>query len=237
MWDLELVCGLASAGLERRARELDEEEALRGIDALGEVELHALLREGLAAELACGGRLGVLAEERYPGDRARSRRSEGERCDIVLLPAASGKGDDARHLIDPLQAGTLFEGRGIRPEQALWIEVKVAGQFAMIDGVGRANPGYSGVLLREVPRDARKLAADPVIRAAGEGGTDGGAVMVVMFNADDATAVHDLDAWRARCVEKRVPLDPAPPTRRRLTITDRIGNGVCTTVMAPTGER
>ncbi len=234
MWDLDLVADLAAAGLRRHAGALDDEQAVRGIDALAELRLHEILRDGLGAEQPDGSRFPVLAEQRYPGDRSRPRRSEGERCDIVLLPAADGgtpglsrRGqapDDTpdpdspwrRRLLDPLEAGTLFEGFGVAPEEALWIEVKVAAQFALIEGVARASPRYSTVMLREVPRDARKLAADPVIRD--------GAVLVVMFNADEATAAHDVEAWRVRGMEKKWPIRSARV--RRFAINDRIGNGV-----------
>ena len=110
------------------------------------------------------------------------------------------------------------------PEEALWIEVKVAAQFALIDGVARANPRYSGVLLREVPADARKLARDPVIRD--------GATLVVMFNADEPTAAHDLEAWRVRAIEKAWPV--RTPIVRRFVINDRIGNGVVSVIAIPT---
>jgi hypothetical protein len=239
MWDLDLICELAAKGLERRARELDAEGSVRGIDCMKELELHAILREALGVELPWGGgggRFGVL---------------EGERCDIVLLPPATGddapggtpgspvgtpglprRGDapadtpDAespwrRRLLDPLEAGTLFEGFGVPPEDALWIEVKVAGQFAVIDGIGRPNPSYSSTLLREVPADARKLASDPIIRD--------GAVLVVVFNADEVTAAHDLEAWRVRGIDKGWPFET--PFVRTFAIADRIGNRVASVVV------
>lgn len=238
MWDLDLIADLAARGLEGHARALDTEQSVRGIDALSEVGLHALLRGALAAEQPPhpdGSRFGVLAEQRFPGDRLNPKRSEGERCDIVLLAPPGGRGGLStpgessespwhRRLLDPLEAGTLFEGCGVAPEEALWIEVKVAAQFALIDGVGRANPRYSGVMLREVPGDARKLARDPVIRD--------GAVMVVMFNADEATAAHDLEAWRVRAIEKGWPV--RTPIVRRFGISDRIGNGVVSVVVCGT---
>ena len=247
MWDLDLICELAAAGLERRARDLDAEASVRGIDCMKELELHGVLREALAAELPDGGRFGVLAEQRFPGDQLKPKRSEGERCDIVLLPpsgtseppggtsglprrgwsppdTATPDSPWRRRLLDPLEAGTLFAGHGVPPEDALWIEVKVAGQCALIDGIGRANPSYSSILLRDVPADARKLAADPVIRD--------GAVLVVVLNADEATAAHDLEAWRVRCIEKGWPLET--PFVRHFGIGDRIGNGVTSVVVSGT---
>jgi hypothetical protein len=213
-WDWDGLCGSAAAALRAESDRLDLEQAVLGLDALDELALHPLLRAGLAST-GCT----VLAEQRYPDVRARRRRSEGERCDIVLL-------DGAEHpqLIDPLEEGTLFASLGAAPDAALWIEVKVAAQCALIDGIARPNPRYNSVLLRDVPADARKLHKDEHIRS--------GAALVVVFNADAETAAHDLEAWRVRTLERGVPL--TTPFQRQFTITDRIGNGVCTVLLAPT---
>jgi hypothetical protein len=246
MWDLDLIADLVARGLEDHAQALDAEQAVYGLDALNEIRLHAIVREALRAEHPPhpdGPRFGVLGEQRFPGDRLRAKRSEGERCDIVLLapvsfdddstgggtPGLPRRGESSespwlRRLLDPLETGTLFEGLGVAPEDALWIEVKVAAQFALIDGVARANPRYSGVMLREVPGDARKLARDSVIRD--------GAVMVVMFNENEVTAAHDLEAWRVRALEKGWPV--RTPIVRRFGISDRIGNGVVSVVVCAT---
>ncbi|MEO1128217.1 MAG: hypothetical protein AAFX05_00750 [Planctomycetota bacterium] len=212
-WDWDGLCSAAAAALQAEADRLDLEQAVLGLDAFDELALHPLLRAGLAST-GCA----VLAEQRYPDGRARRRRSEGERCDIVLL-------DDAEHarLLDPLEEGTLFASLGASPDDALWIEVKVAAQSAVIDGIARPNPRYSSVLLRDVPADARKLHKDQHVRWA--------AALIVVFNADAETAAHDVESWRARILERNVPL--ATPFQRTFSLTDRIGNGVCTVLLAP----
>jgi len=214
-WDFDGLCAQAADALRAEADRLDAEQAVRGVDALDELALHPILRSGLA-----NAGYAALPEQRYPGDRARPNRAEGERCDVVLLDEADA--DHAR-LLDPLDAGTLFAERGVAPESALWIEIKIAHQHALIEGVARPNPRYGAVLLREAPKDARKLHRDPHIRSA--------ALLLVMFNTDEPTARHDVEAWRRRCLERAIPL--AAPYQRRFPINDRIGNAVGAVLLAP----
>lgn len=216
VWDHAHIVELAAAGLEAEAQRLAAEQAVRGIDALNEVLLHPLLRAGIAT-----GPYRVLAEERYPPSRARKRRSEGERCDIVIIDTRESPGAD--HLLDPLAAGTLFGSRGAAPEQAMWVEVKVVHQWMLFDGGIRANPAYSSLLLREASSDVRKLSKDPAIATA--------AVLIVMFNDAAATSDHDLGEWHKRCLLMGLPL--SRPFLRRFAITDRLGNGCCTVALAP----
>lgn len=208
MFPLEDIADAIAGALRGAARRADEEQAPLGIDALDELAIHPLLH---AAFRAAG--FGVHPEQRYPAERGRAKRTEGERCDIVL----TGRPDE--HLLDPLASGTLFGDRGVPPGEALWLEVKVIGQFHVSGGVGRANPQYSGRLLGEVMRDVKKLAADEAIARA--------ALALVLFNADEAVARHDLDAWFRRAIRDALPV--AAPIVRRFPIADRIGNA-CGTV-------
>lgn len=214
-WDYAHLVELAAAGLMAEASKLAAEQSVRGIDSLGEIGLHPILRAGLAS-----GPYRVLAEERYPPSRSRKRRSEGERCDIVVIDTRDSP--DAEHLIDPLAAGTLFGSRGADPEQALWVEVKVVHQWMLFDGGLRANPSYSSLLLREASSDVRKLSKEPGIVA--------GAVLIVMFTDTPATAEHDLGEWHKRCVLMGLPV--SSPFVKRFAITDRLGNGCCSVALA-----
>ncbi|HVZ93314.1 MAG TPA: hypothetical protein VG797_02275 [Phycisphaerales bacterium] len=207
MFDLDSIADSLAAAIRNAAERADIEQSPLGVDALDELSIHPLLH----AALRDAG-FGIHPEQRYPGDRLKSRRSEGERCDIVLTESPTD------HLLDPLSAGTLFAHRGVAPDEALWLEVKVIGQFSVYDGVGRPNPQYSGRLLGEVMRGAHKLAADHGIAHA--------ALTLILFNADEATATHDLEAWMNRALEKSVPI--SWPSLRRFAITDRIGNAQCT---------
>lgn len=215
-WDYAHIAELAASGLENEALRLATEQSVRGIDALNEVLLHPLLRAGIAS-----GPYRVLAEERYPPSRSRKRRSEGERCDIVVIDTRDAP--DVDHLVDPLAAGTLFGSRGAEPEQALWVEVKVVHQWMLFDGGIRANPAYSSLLLREATSDVRKLSKEPGIAAA--------ALLVVMFTDTAQTAEHDLGEWRKRCVLMGLPV--SAPFVKQFAITDRLGNACCSLALAP----
>lgn len=217
-WDLFEIAELCARGIREEDARLSAEQAVRGVDALDEVAVQALVRDGIALRYA------VAAEQRYPVARARRRRSEGERCDIVVLPGDAG---DGAHLIDPMEAGTLFAGRGVHPRDALWLEVKCVWQHAICDGVARANPAYATQLVRLTGADVRKLAR--------EDGLSWAAVVIVAFHATAAVAEHDLGVWRARMIEQG--LSGGTPIVERFAIADRIGNGVCSVVVAPVRER
>lgn len=210
MWDDTLITRHIADAIRDHAHELDTEHATLGVDALDELNLHPILAQGLART-----GYGVLREQRYPAARATPKRSTGDRCDFVLTPEPDAP------LTDPLITGTLFPDRGIPPEDALWLELKLAAQFAMSAGWSRANPLYSGIMLTQTVRDIRKLADEPGIRHA--------ALILVMFNADHATADHDLSAWYRRAIEKGCPI--SAPLRQHFDITNRIGNSVCTAAL------
>jgi len=213
VWRPESICLAAADALSARARDLDEEQSTAGLDALDEVALHAVLARGFV-----DAGLTPAPEQRYPGRRARARRSEGERCDLVLLP------DGADHLTDPLAADTLFGDRGADPADAFWLEVKAAHQYAVIgDAAAGPNPGYSGQLLSAATADLRKIAGDPAIRFGG--------LLLVLFTADEPTAGHDLGVWLSRCLDRGLPI--GAPAVEGFDITDRIGNTRCTVALTP----
>jgi hypothetical protein len=218
MWDAFEVASVARDALRSEADRADLEQAVRGLDALDELAIHAVLRTGFAA------RYPVLSEQRYPASRGRKRRSEGERCDIVVLPQGTPA---PGHLTDPLDAGTLFAGAGVDPREALWIEVKGVWHHAMIDGVARPNPGYVTQLTRLITGDLRKLAADEAL--------DWTTMVIVAFHRDREAADRDLTVWREKLTVQG--LVRATPIMERFPITDRIGNGVCTVIVVPVRER
>ncbi len=213
MWDYGLILSTCADALREIARGFDEEQAALGIDALDELAIHPILRDALARA-----KFGVLAEQRYPCGASRPKRSEGDRCDIVLTE------NPGEHLLDPLASHTLFGGCGVEAEQALWIEVKVVGQFTVTDGVLRANPGYSSELLSGLMRDVRKLACDDRIAYA--------ALLLVMFNSDAQVAEHDLRQWTSAAIARGLPI--SSPLTSRFVITDRIGNSVATVAIVQT---
>jgi hypothetical protein len=135
-WSWSALADALAAGLARAADAIELEQAVRGLDAYREVELHPVL----AAVLRDAG-YGVFAEQRFPRDRPQRKRSVGARCDLVLTPDAGTPLDDA----------TLGE--------ALWIEVKVVAQFAPMG----PHRGYARALQTPLWADVRKLASDPAI--------------------------------------------------------------------------
>ncbi|HEY8379737.1 MAG TPA: hypothetical protein VIK91_24770 [Nannocystis sp.] len=205
-WD-DLADALAS-GLRGAAAEVELEQAVRGLDALGELELHPLLRSALRAR-----GYGVAAEVRFPRDCGLRRRSEGARCDMVVTP-------DGRPLAEPNgQLGLFTAPDAVALSDAAWIEVKVVAQY----GERGPNRAYAAALQRPVWKDIQKLAADPDIRHA--------AVLLVLFTADAEIAAHDLDAWSARASLQGLPL--LPREQRPLPIGDRLGNRLCTVALFP----
>ncbi len=215
VFELRVICDSCAEALRERARALDEEQSPYGLDSLSELDFHPILREGCR-------RAGytVLPEQRYPTHATKSRRSEGDRCDIVLVEPP------ATHLVDPLMAGTLFGARGVPPEEALWIEVKVVPQFALVGGVACANQGYSSLLLQSASADVRKLAGDPAIRCA--------AVLLVMFGASEDILRHDVDAWACACLDKGLAI--GAPVASAFGVADRLGNRACAAVFTPVGS-
>lgn len=226
MWNPHDLIEAAAEGLARAEERLLAGQEVHGLDSLDEVLLHPVLAAGLR-----GGGFGVMREQPYPS-QTHGRRGEGlasrterDRCDLVLLPpGAAGLADPVAELVlRAEQASTLFSGAaaperlGVAPEEAFWMEVKAAGQFAPVDGVPGPNRGYSGLVGRCVS-DLRKLSADVRIGAGG--------VLLVLFTADAATAEHDVGVLVHRCLDRGVGV--RSPVLRRVAISDRIGNTGCT---------
>ena len=204
MWSIADIADAVAEGLRQQARALDAEQAVYGLDSRDELGLHPILQ---AALRAAG--YGVWPEERYPCDRERARRSEGRRCDMVLTPAP-----EAWPLRDPELQDTLFGAQpAVDLEDALWLEVKSVGQYAL----GQPFARYSAELLSPVAQDLMKLWSDRGIGHA--------ALLLVLFTAGQAVAEHDLAAWQQHCLDRGYPL--SPPAVRGFQITERQGNAWC----------
>lgn len=108
-----------------------EQQAVQDLDSLDELPLQDLLEKAFTAA-----GLVVEREQRYPIHRARKKKSEGLRCDLVLsLPGAS---DDER----------------------VWLEVKRASQHVELE----PTAGFGARLHRAASADVAKLAADRGVR-------------------------------------------------------------------------
>ena len=215
MWDHARVASALAAGLRAEADRLDEEQAVRGLDALDELALHPLLASGLRA-----GGFGAHPERHYPAGGSKRRKSEGERCDLVVVEPADAPPPETR------DDAPLFAPGATPAHDALWLEVKVAAQHALAAIGAAPNPRYAGVLTREAVRDAARLAGDPGIRH--------GAVAVVLFAETAEHAAHDLNVWVSRCLRRGLPV--RTPFVEGFGLIDRIGNAWCALALAPVGR-
>lgn len=188
---------------------LRAEQAVYGLDARNELELHELIHAGLQSA-----GFGVYCEQRYPGVRAhKKKKSEGERCDVVVTL-------DDKPLRQPDVLGTLFDpADACDLDEAFWLEVKVVNQFTP-EGV---NGSYSSQLLSTVREDVLKLSREQEILRAG--------LLIVLFVHDARVAENDLRIWEQRCLELGLPIEP--PIRRDIPIQDRHGNALCALALYP----
>lgn len=242
MWRADDIVEIIAGAIEEADRALREEQAVYGLDAMEEVELHPIIAGGF---IAAG--MGVLREQGYPTQWKRKRRSKDEmplprdreRCDLVITPSPG------QTLLDPFAmekaasrarkeaAGTLFEpvveaapepsACGIAPDDAYWLELKVVAQFSVESGVPGPNRAYGSQLTRFAAADIGKLSCDRTIVHGG--------LALVLFTADERTAVHDSGVLLERLLTRGLRI--GSPVRKSAPILDRIGNAVCTVVLAP----
>lgn len=224
MWRAEELVGYLAEGLRGAEQALREEHAVRGLDAMEELELHPILGAALA-----GAGYGVVREQPYPGEvEARAKRSARDRCDLVVLPEAGVP------LLDPVAelkavdraTGTLFEamaeeivpaGRVFGPDEGFWLEVKAVHQVGYVEGVPRPNAGYAGELLKGPAKDVVKLASEPYISFGG--------ALVLLFAQDERVVRHDLAVAAAQWLDQDLPV--GEPVIECVPIEDRVGNAVC----------
>ena len=201
-WSPPEIANVVESGLLGRARADDTEQVVYGFDALDELGLHPLIQDSLRAS-----GYGIWPEQRYPGQWNKTRRSEGQRCDLVLTR-------DGLPLFDPQIKGTLFEHQPAEDaETAYWLEIKTVAQFE----TGGPFRRYAGELFAPVAGDVRKIWNDGVILCGG--------LLLVLFTESQEVAEHDLAAWHQRCISRGYPV--GPPAVRGFAIRDRIGNGWC----------
>ncbi|MCH2132257.1 MAG: hypothetical protein MK116_00770 [Phycisphaerales bacterium] len=210
-WCVATLADALARGLQSEEARLTREQSVSGLDGRDEVTLH----EQLEQDLATAG-YGAHREIRYPGARKHRRKSEGDRCDLVLTP-------EQAPLEVPEADATLFaDDSAVSLEDAFWLEVKVVSQFTE-EG---ANGNYSTQLLSTVREDVTKLSRDQGILHAG--------LLIMLFTANEDIATHDLGIWQDRCLERNLPI--ASPCHRVIPITDRLGNRTCTIRIYPVGH-
>ena len=169
------------------------EQAVHGLDEWPETRLQAALAEALSAELE------VEREVHYPSATAVHKKSARVRCDLVLRA----------------------RDRPLAPEDALWLELKVARQRTV---GGRVDPRYGAQWRRHLIADLKKLAHDPRIRDA--------AIALIAFTEDEEQLARDLDGFERLLVRRDVLAGFRQV--RTLPIVERIGHRVCGVAVWPT---
>jgi len=230
MWSLSLPNRLIHEHLAAHDALLTNEQAVRGLDSLREIDMHPLIAQSFTSSPTP-----AIREICFPStERESPGRNARERVDLVLLP--EGK----KSLYDPVDAhkqllsatGTLFETVAERPKiksdecdpsDALWIEIKVIPQIRYVDGVPIANAKYAHEILAGPSEDVVKLAADPLIRHA--------AILIVLFNEEQEAGPHDLAMGMREMIDRDLPV--GMPDIEQFPILDRCGNVWCTLGMVP----
>jgi hypothetical protein len=198
-WDFSRVADALAVTLSSLESDLQAEQAPHGLDAWEERRFHDSLAIGLATHFE------VAREVHYPST-AGWKLPHRQRCDLALTPLGF-----------PLRREETLPLPLCAPENALWLEVKLAHQF--VEG-GRSNRGYSGQW-REVLGDLRKMCAEPSFRSA--------ALVLIVFTADLPMLDHDLAGFNA--VLEREAIRPEGRHVRSVPITERIGHSLVTVAL------
>lgn len=212
LWGLEAarVCEHAAQVLAAADEALRLEQAVRGIDAWDERRLQEELAAGL------GGAYTVAREVHYPSSLG-ARLTHRARCDLVLGPHGAPRA--LEHV-----APTLFDAPGCAPEDALWLEVKLARQLRED---GRRHRGYGAQWRQAVVADLRKMQADPRIHSA--------ALLLVVFSESEDILDKDCELFERVLVQKDVLAGFR--TVRRFPIVDRVGHRLCGVALWPAIRR
>jgi hypothetical protein len=169
-----------------------------------------------------------------PEKRAKPTREESQ-LSLFLSPAenaqeaeatASTRDASRRALSDASSMPTLAP-----PHEACWIELKVVGQFTIVEGFAQPNSSYASLLTAACASDIKKLSALGQLARWSESSLEApvAASLLVLFTLDQATAEHDLPVALHRAMD-RGALFKAPIVEN-FAIQDRIGNACCTLAM------
>jgi len=211
VWDFTLVCQHTADTLRQREDALRLEQAVYGLDAKDEKAIQSLLADGLKSHYE------VVREVHYPSSQG-NKLTHRQRCDLVLTPRG-------RPLRLDSAPPTLFDAPNqAEPNEALWLEVKVAYQFR--EG-GARHGGYGPQFRQAVVADLQKMESEPKIREAG--------LLLVVFNESEEVLAKDLELFEDVLIRKEVLAGFRHV--RSTAILDRIGHRVCTIALWPTLQR
>ena len=210
-WDFAVLADQLGAIVQRAEADLRLEQAVYGLDSRTEVQIQQLLAAGLANHHE------VAREVHYPSSVGK-KLSHRQRCDLVLSP----KGRPLR--LDIAPPGLFDHPNPCPPEEALWLEVKVAYQFR--EG-GVRHGGYGVQWRGGVVEDLRKMEAEPLIHEAG--------LCLIVFTESQAILDKDVELFESVLAQKEVLAGFRRV--RSVEITERIGHRVCTVAVWPTVQR
>lgn len=210
-YDLSKLADQLQHIVQVREQELRLEQAVYGLDWLAELKLHKLFADGLESSYC------VAREVHYPSTAGR-RLSHRERCDLVLTP----HGRALR--LDRAPADLFTPPELTSPEEALWLEIKVAWQFR--EG-GARHSGYGAQWRQAIVADLRKMEQEPRITEA--------ALLLVVFNESQEVLEKDLDLFETVLAQKEVLAGFRQV--RSVPITERIGHRFCSVALWPTVQR
>jgi hypothetical protein len=210
-WDFSTLADHLGQIVQQAESDLRLEQAVYGIDAREELQLHQLLAQGLSHHYE------VAREVHYPSTMGK-KLTHRPRCDIVLTPKN-------RPLKLDSQPPTLFDAPNLAtPAEALWLEVKCAYQFR--EGQIR-HTGYGPQWRDKTIEDLRKMESDPLIHEAG--------LLLVVFNESEQILTKDLDLFERLLIEKEVLAGFRQV--RSIPILERMGHRLCTIALWPTLQR
>jgi hypothetical protein len=210
-WDFVEIAERLAGALAAVESELRLEQAVYGLDSRDERALQELLAQRLAEHYE------VAREIPYPSSVGK-KLTHRQRCDLVVTP----KG---RALKLDFSPESLFDPPNLaQPEEALWLEVKIAYQFR--EG-GVRHSGYGGQWRNAVVEDLRKMEAEEKIREAG--------LVVIVFNESQAVLEKDLELFETILAQKEVLAGFRQV--RTVPILERIGHRLCSVAVWPTIQR
>jgi hypothetical protein len=220
LWNISDVADRIGQCLAEAEAGLKLEQAVYGLDAMDERPLQAMLADRLSAFYT------VAREIHYPSSRG-AKLTHRQRCDLVLTPWGKPLAEEPK----PFQPPTLFDafaaeaaGPRCQPDDALWLEVKVASQFR--EG-GARHGGYGAQWRQAVVDDLRKMDAYPLIREA--------SLVLIVFNESGDILEKDLQLFEDVLIKKEVLAGFRQV--RSISITERIGHRLCTAAVWPTIQR
>jgi len=211
MWDFSTIADRISEVIANSEASLRIEQAVYGLDARDELTIHSMLAEGLQKYYE------IAREVHYPSSVGR-KLTHRQRCDLVLTP----KGRPLR--LDSVPPGLFDPPDQAKPDEALWLEVKVAYQFR--EG-GERHVGYGAQWRTNIVDDLKKMEAEPLIREAG--------LMLIVFNESQDILQKDLELFEDVLAQKEVLAGFRQV--RSTSILERMGHTVCTAALWPTIQR